>query len=187
MTSRLPSTIHSRNNRGFTLIEVLVSLSIMALITGVAFSGLSVGIDSWERGTRRIQELDRRVSVERLLGRQLPLATVGVFEGNSGTLEFVAPYSLANGPGDPMAVKYSFEAGKLVYRETPLAEYTAGYSDAAVNQSLGAFTDVRFSYLGRDSLGNRSWLNEWQDQTPPSVVRVEINKDVMILPMANRQ
>jgi hypothetical protein len=86
-----------------------------------------------------------------------------------------------------MAVKYSFEAGKLVYSETPLAKYTAGYSDAEVNQSLGAFTDVRFSYLGRDSLGNRSWLNEWKDQTPPSVVRVEINKDVMILPMANRQ
>src|SRR4029077_12669233 len=130
---------------------------------------------------------DRRVSVERLLGRQLPLATEGIFQGDSSTLEFISPYSLANGPGDPMDVKYSFESGNLVYNETPLAEYTAGYSDAAVKQSLGAFTDVRFSYLGRDSLGNRSWLNEWKDRTPPSVVRVEINKDVMILPMAKRQ
>src|SRR5262245_35467870 len=69
--------VEFHNNRGFTLIEVLVSLSIMALITGIAFSGLSAGIDSWERGTRRIQELDRRVSVERLLARQLPLATKG--------------------------------------------------------------------------------------------------------------
>jgi len=187
MTSGLPSTMHSRSKRGFTLIEVLVSLSIMALITGVAFSGLSVGINSWERGTRRIQELDRRVSVERLLGRQLPLATQRNFEGDNATLEFVAPYSLANGPSDPMAVKYSFESGNLVYVETPLAEYTAGFSEAVVKQSLGAFTDVRFSYLGRDSLGNLSWLNEWKGATPPSVVRVAINKDVIILPMVNRQ
>jgi hypothetical protein len=125
--------------------------------------------------------------VERLLSRQLPLAIEGMFEGNSATLEFVAPYSLANGPGDPMAVKYSFESGNLVYSETPLAEYTAGYSEGAVKQSLGAFTDVRVSYLGRDSLGNRSWLNEWNARTPPPVVRFEINKDVMILPMVNRQ
>jgi prepilin-type N-terminal cleavage/methylation domain-containing protein len=179
--------MHFHNKRGFTLIEVLVSLSIMALITGIAFSGLSAGIDSWERGTRRIQELDRSVSVERLLARQLPLATKGQFEGNSTTLEFVSSYSLANGPGDPMTVKYSFESGNLVYSEIPLAKYTAGYGEAAVMQSLGAFTEVRFSYLGRDSLENRAWLNEWKSDSPPPVVRFEINKDVMIVPIMNRQ
>ena len=42
--------MYCRNKRGFTLIEVLVSLTIMALITGVAFAGLSIGIDSWRRG-----------------------------------------------------------------------------------------------------------------------------------------
>src|SRR5262245_59023064 len=135
MTSVLPSKIHSRNSRGFTLIEVLVSLTIMALITGVAFSGLSAGIDSWERGTRRIQELDRRVSVERLIGRQLPLAAEGLFDGNNTALEFVSSYSLANGSGDPMTVKYSFESGNLIYSETPMTKYAAGYSETAVEQS----------------------------------------------------
>jgi prepilin-type N-terminal cleavage/methylation domain-containing protein len=187
MTSLRSLKMHFHDKRGFTLIEVLVSLSIMALITGIAFSGLSAGIDSWERGTRRIQELDRRVSVERLLARQLPLATKGQFEGNSTTLEFVSSYSLANGPGDPMTVKYSFESGNLVYSEIPLAKYTAGYGEAAVMQSLGAFTEVRFSYLGRDSLGNRAWVNEWKSDSPPPVVRFEINKDVMIVPIMNRQ
>ena len=146
MTSGLPLKIHSRNRRGFTLIEVLVSLTIMALITGIAFAGLSVGINSWERGTRRIQELDRRVSVERLLERQLPLAMEGLFKGNNTTLEFVSSYSLANGSGDPVTVKYSFESGNLIYSETPLAKYTAGYSDAGVMQSLGGFANLRFSY-----------------------------------------
>jgi prepilin-type N-terminal cleavage/methylation domain-containing protein len=188
MTSGLSSKTHCRNNRGFTLIEVLVSLTIMALITGIAFAGLRVGIDSWERGTRRIQELDRRVSVERLIERQLPLAREGVFKANTSTLQFISSYSLANGPGDPMAVTYSFESGNLIYSETPLAKYTAGYSDASVTQSLGGFTNVRFGYAGKDPVQNRVvWLNEWNDGTPPPVVRVEINQDVMVLPMVNRQ
>jgi len=186
MTSGPASKNRCRNNRGFTLIEVLVSLTIMALITGIAFAGLRVGIDSWERGTRRIQELDRRVSVERLLERQLPLAIAGQFKGSGTTLQFVSPYSLANGPDDPMTVTYSFESGNLIYSETPLAKYTAGSSDADVMQSLGAFTNVRFRYAGKDPLGNRAWLDEWDASTPPPVVRFEINKDVMILPMVNR-
>jgi prepilin-type N-terminal cleavage/methylation domain-containing protein len=175
------------DSRGFTLIEVLVSLSIMALITGIAFSGLSAGIDSWERGTRKIQELDRRVSVQRLLNRQLPLAIKGQFEGSNTTLEFVSSYSLANGPGDPVTVKYSFESGNLTYSEAPLTKYTAEYGEAAATQSLGAFTEVRFSYLGRDALLNRAWVNEWKSDSPPPVVRFEINKDILIVPIMNRQ
>src|SRR5262249_44617492 len=104
------------------------------------------------------------------------------------TLQFISPYSLANGPGDPMAVMYSFESGNLIYTETPLAKYTAGNSDAGAMQSLGGFTNIRFGYAGKDPVTNRpAWLDEWNDRTPPPVVRFEINKDVMILPMVNRQ
>jgi prepilin-type N-terminal cleavage/methylation domain-containing protein len=185
MTFGRSSKIQCRNSRGFTLLEVLVSLTIMALITGVAFAGLQIGIDSWQRGTRRIQELDQRISVERFLERQLPLAIEGQFKGNSTTLQFISSYSLANGPSDPMTVKYTLESGNLIYSETPLAKYTAGFSDAGVTQSLGRFVNVRFGYLGMDSLGNPTWLNEWDGPTPPRVVRFEINEDVMILPMVN--
>jgi len=181
-----PSKKHCRNNRGFTLIEVLVSLTIMALITGIAFAGLRVGIDSWERGTRRIQELDRRVSVERLIERQLPLAIPGQFKANRTTLQFVSPYSLANGPDDAMAITYTFEAGSLAYSETPLAKFAAGDTEGSLMQSLGAFTGVRFGFAGNDPLGKPAWLDEWDSRTPPPVVRVEINKDVMVLPIVNR-
>ena len=98
MTFRKQLKARYRSNRGFTLIEVLLSLTIMALITGVAFAGLSIGMDSWERGSRKIEELDRRFSVERLIQRQLPLAVPGQFVGRSNELEFISTYSLANGP-----------------------------------------------------------------------------------------
>jgi prepilin-type N-terminal cleavage/methylation domain-containing protein len=179
--------MRSRNSRGFTLIEVIVAMTIMALITGIAFAGLSAGIDSWQRGTRKIQELDRRTSVERLIERQLPLATPGQLKGSGTELQFVSTYSLWNGPGDPMAVTYSFESGNLVYSETPLAKYTAGYPEAGLMQSLGNFANFHWGYLGKDALDHQAWLDQWNSNALPAVIRVEVDKDVMIIPMVNRQ
>src|SRR5437879_3567364 len=89
---------------GFTLLEVVVSLTIMAALAVVAFGGLSVGIDSWRRGTRGIDKLDRRATVERVLRRQLAVAYPMVFQvqnqspvlfaGSSNAIEFIADYSL---------------------------------------------------------------------------------------------
>jgi prepilin-type N-terminal cleavage/methylation domain-containing protein len=186
MTFRLRSKKCYRADGGFTLIEVLVSLMIMALIAGVAFAGLSAGLDSWQRGSRKIQEMDRRVSVERLFKRQLSVAARGQFQGDTTNLQFVSPYSLANGPTDLMAVKYSFNSGNLSYTELPLAKYTAEYSDAGLAQSLGGFTRVQFAYLGRDLLGQLAWLNEWTSESLPAVVRVQVDDDVMIVRMVNR-
>ena len=41
---------NGQKEAGFTLIEVIVSLGIVGLITTVMFSGLRVGMDTWERG-----------------------------------------------------------------------------------------------------------------------------------------
>src|SRR5436853_7547543 len=99
----------SHGNRGFTLLEVLVSLTIMALITSVAFAGLSIGIDSWHRGSRKIDELDRRFALERVIQRQIATANQ-IFRGDRDQLEFSTTYSLANGSGDPVWVKYVLES-----------------------------------------------------------------------------
>src|SRR3989442_15494747 len=88
--------------RGLTLLEVLVSLSILGMIATVAFAGLSIGIDSWRRGSQRIEDLDRRFAVERLLQRQIALSDSHIFRGDDRQLEFSTSYSLANGPGDPV-------------------------------------------------------------------------------------
>src|SRR5438034_11474396 len=96
---------HVRGPAGFTLLEVLVSLTIMAIITSVAFAGLSIGVDSWHRGTRRIDELDRRFFFERLVQRQIAFAD-NIFKGDRNQLEFSTTYSIANGPGDAVWVKY---------------------------------------------------------------------------------
>src|SRR6185295_3858970 len=110
MTFSMRSKQHCRSeagvNKGFTLVEVMVALTIMALVLTVAFAGLRIGINGWERGQRAIDDLDHRSVVERLIQRQLavavpmPVAKTVMFRGSADRLEFVADYSLLDGPTD---------------------------------------------------------------------------------------
>src|SRR5437667_8947264 len=135
MICRAPFRRPIHSNGGFSLLEVLVSLTLMALITGVAFAGFSIGIDSWRRGTKRIEDLDRRFSVERLLERQIAMADSQLFNGDTHQLGFTSTYSLSNGPGDPVWVKYQMDVDGLKYSEVSLAEYLTGQSPDTVNQT----------------------------------------------------
>jgi len=48
-----------RQEKGFTLIEVLISLTILAMIMGVIMGGFRLGIRSWETGEKRLEEQQR--------------------------------------------------------------------------------------------------------------------------------
>jgi hypothetical protein len=88
----------------------MVALTITAIVATISYSGLSVGLDSWERGNRAIDQLDRQAIVERALKRQLSIASPGVFEiqdqeaalfsGSADRLEFISDYSLIDGHAD---------------------------------------------------------------------------------------
>jgi prepilin-type N-terminal cleavage/methylation domain-containing protein len=186
MTCRLQSTAPIRVNSGFTLLEVLVSLTIMTLITTVAFAGFSIAINSWERGSKRIQELDRRFAVERLLQRQIGLAYPNDFRGDLHTMEFISSYSLENGSGFPVRVKYSSDGNEFVYSELPVDDYVPGYNSDSVRQRFSGLAPSSIHYLQTDNIGSRIWTDQQVDGLPLAV-RVEIAGDVLVIPMVNKQ
>jgi len=165
-----------------------VSLTIMAMIVAVAFAGLSVGIDSWRRGSQKIDELDRRFALERVIQRQVALADSRLFHGTDRDLEFQSTYSLVNGPGDPVWVRYRVDSDKFLYAETPLPEYSAELSTEVATQTLGSFSPIGFQYLGRTPAAEPVWLSDWSNQTGlPAAVRFRIADDVITVPLVNRQ
>jgi prepilin-type N-terminal cleavage/methylation domain-containing protein len=174
----------TRSNYGFTLLEVLVSLTIMALITTVAFAGLSIGIDSWHRGSRKIDELDRRFALERVFQRQIALAD-HVFHGDRDQLEFSTTYSLANGSGDPVWVKYVLENNDLLYSETPFTQYVPDQTTTpALVETFDAVSMNGFQYLYGVAGSNYEWFCEPMKDNPLAV-RVDISGDVLTIPLVN--
>ena len=171
---------------GFTLLEVLVSLTIMAIITSVAFAGLSIGIDSWHRGTRKIDELDRRFLLERIIQRQIAFADQ-IFTGDGFHLEFATTYSLANGSGDAVYVKYGIGPEGWTYSEAPLIEYLSNPSAVSVTQTFSAASITGFKYLYETPGNQNDWFNEPMMQQNPLAIRVDVSGEVLTIPLLNKQ
>jgi prepilin-type N-terminal cleavage/methylation domain-containing protein len=184
----------SRQTSGFTLIEVMVSVAIVGMLMTFMSSGLSVGLDSWERGTDAIREMQSRASVERLLRRQLALAlpyeVAGIdesfilFEGDTHRLEFVSSYSLMDGPIDARKIDYRIQDGRFDYGESVLFDYQADVFGEEDLQPLVEFSTVEFRYLGTDLDGDLEWLTEWErGMGLPRAVQIRVDDDYVVVPL----
>jgi general secretion pathway protein J len=91
------------NSSGFTLIELIIALALVALITVLLFSGLRLGSRAWD-GVDTVAErnaelrsargfLDRTLSQTRDLVLRFDAQDHQVFAGDATSLEFVAPLS----------------------------------------------------------------------------------------------
>ena len=69
------------DSRGFTLLELLISMTILALITLLVFGAFRMGIRAWERGERNIDAHQRERIVLDLITRQIASIPVDTIQG----------------------------------------------------------------------------------------------------------
>jgi prepilin-type N-terminal cleavage/methylation domain-containing protein len=180
--------MHSQDNRGFTLIELIVALTVMMMVMTVAFAAFRTGLNAWDRGTKAAERLERRSMVERLIRRQLPLAMRGhMFQGKSDRLEFVADYSLVDGSGDFREIDYAVEEGRFLYGDTPIVEVAKDEPVEPPATVLAELKQISFAFLGTDSRQKAAWLEEWDSTNGiPPAVRVRLDDDTFVIQMVNR-
>lgn len=159
-----------RGGRGFTLLEVILALSIVAAMLVITFGGLRVGLAAWQRGAHRAADLDHTRGLALLLERALegafpyrldPGDGQGprvLFEGQPDRLTLVTL-----SPPFPAAASVAFtalslagEVGGLTLRQQPLPNRLAleALDPVLVDAET---TAVRFRYLGEK-------LAAWQDR-----------------------
>ena len=155
-------------------------------------------MNSWERGSRAIDNFDRRATIERLLKRQLALAhptqvkiddnTVVLFRGSTHRLEFISDYSLADGASDFRKIDYSAEGGRFLYGEKRLFDYVPADNEEPPTEALATFKEVSFQFLGRDEDGKPAWVSEWKaGMGLPAAVLAKIDDDNFIIRLVNRE
>jgi general secretion pathway protein J len=99
---RRDASTHARYcEAGFTLLEILVAMVVLAMIVTTAFGSLRLGERSWEAGHARTSETETLRTVAGVLQRQfnqiLPLSwtedaeTTIAFNGSSERVRFIAP------------------------------------------------------------------------------------------------
>ncbi len=183
-----------RATNGFTLLEVLVSITIFSLMIVVLYAGYRLGIRSWESGERThaaVSELRLAGSfIRKHTTQAFPLAISKSnawrlwFDGEARGLVFVTtmPTYLGQGGMYEMTLKVDQQddgASLVVSRRLlhPDAEPgRPGVSDLA-RPLLENLESAQFAYFGATGEdGEESWHTSWQGrQRLPRLVRLRIN------------
>ena len=170
------------HRRGFTLLELIIALGIVAVLLVITFGGLRVGLAAWQRGEERAASLDHARSLVLLLERTVAgtfpyrgtLAegeqTHIIFDGQPGRLTLVTATALfpTEMPIAFTAVSLSVEAGRLTLRQQPLPNQ--GALDRLPPVLVDAETTAaRFRYLGGEP---EAWQEQWNTSEARALPRV---------------
>jgi general secretion pathway protein J len=179
-------TSHERSG-GFTLVELLVATTLLALLSVVLFGGLRFGARAWEAGedsiertseTEAAQELLRRTLVEALASGQMGEEQQPALSGQADRIGFVAPMPRHAGSAGPGRYAIWLDrSGNLSMAWEPrrperkLDAPFAGEPSVVLQNVAG----LRFSYYGRANADQpAAWNDRWESQALPLLIRVEV-------------
>ncbi|MDH5324420.1 MAG: prepilin-type N-terminal cleavage/methylation domain-containing protein [Gammaproteobacteria bacterium] len=198
---RLPKRLVS--NSGFTLVEVMLSISLLATLLVLVFAGMRFVTTAWDKGVRKYnghnevymaQNWLRRTfaAVPALLldaggspvdSREVPQYVA--FEGSAQKMRFVATLPHHYGGGGLHVLELDGQGGVdkaqllLSTRLLPLGSKGLFQSvSTPATESEVLLTDIveaRFSYLGEDVTGQWRWQETWSGRDIlPYQVRIDL-------------
>ena len=180
---------------GFTLLELLVAATLLALLMAILFGGLRTGSRVWEAGEQRGAAIARLQAAQGFLRRQIselyPLrltAEAGdpaavAFVGEEATLAFsgLLPAHFDIGGFQTIRVgTVEDDAGRHLGVEwfpyDPDGEMQTDLPDEQRVHLIENIDSVRFSYFGTDDPQDApTWADEWTDrESSPLLVRLEV-------------
>jgi len=172
-----------RRDRGFTLIELIVSLTILSLVTVLIGSGFKLAVNSWSKGENETEWTQKLRVLSGMFSQQLKSAypynteiddeKVVLFKGNADSITFVT--ALADRPfGGFKWVRYSYKNDALVYKEGLLPDKEFERKLEGDEEIVDTDIDgIRFEYF---SDKEDSWQDTWEPgENIPAAVRVSIS------------
>lgn len=168
---------------GFTLLELVIAMTILTLVTMIIGGGLRLGINAWKKGELETDETQRLRILSGMFSRQIKSAypykmiiddkDVIVFRGEKNALLFVTTTMESSFDGLKW-VRYEYRDNMLLYKEgllpdKKLTEHISG-DEETLDRDIG---DVVFEYYSKDE---ENWKEEWEPaETLPEAVRVKIS------------
>jgi prepilin-type N-terminal cleavage/methylation domain-containing protein len=198
MRARLsqPVTRASRES-GFTLIEVLVTLALLALVLALAAEGVRYARSTWNAAAKLDQHSSSEMSETFLrarLAEAMPIyeqRKAGVmqilFQGTREAVSFVAP--APNGPAGAGLYRYTLEAVAAAAAQHSLIVKLAPHQGTLAEAMAESLPDrhelvrniksVSFRYFGRSEIkAQPAWHSAWtRTDAMPSLVEIAVARD----------
>lgn len=176
-----------RKSAGFTLVELLAALAILAVLTGVLAAALSTGFAGRARVTARADALDELRAAQGLIRRTLTEArpvswthgrfAVAAFDGTPARVSFLGVLPGFDGPGGLHQIRFQVEDGALVMERAATSGEEQVFATRDPVVLLRDVAALRISYFGKRERSNEGrWYPEWKDETKfPELVRFEVD------------
>ena len=168
---------------GFTLLELIIALSILSMVIVLIGRGFHLGINAWEKGESETRWTQRLRVLSGLMSQQLKSVypymveiedeKVILFKGETDSVLFVTTLTDSLYGGFKW-VRYSFREETLMYREglLPDKELTGEISgdDEIMDTNI---EEVKFEYYSPEE---EEWKGSWDfGEDLPGAVRVKLS------------
>jgi general secretion pathway protein J len=183
---------------GFTLLEMLVAMSLLGLVMAMIFGGLRLGLRVWETGEKRSEERAEIAVAQRFLraviARAHPMIRAGrrnvrlvAFAGKPSRMEIATLLPPHLGPGgfSHVIVEIAGEGDKrrLEIRFAPISRdddgqaELAGAEDSEPTLLIRDIERAEMSYYGARRRGeDPEWRDTWRDaEILPRLIRLRLS------------
>ena len=188
---------------GFTLLELIISLTIVAVILVIVFGAFRIGIRAWEKGEGDIESHQRQRIVLELINRQLASMAFKkikrldkeqlLLKGDAGNFEFAS--RLAVMPTNEFGIvlaKYKVEEGdegeKLLFYEKSFVMFDEDFKIEDIDpddfvELIPNAHKIAFEYLRPPQEGleeEPEWVESWNpenDEGVPLAVKLSVSRD----------
>jgi general secretion pathway protein J len=176
----------NRVSSGFTLLEMILAITVFAVVVILVGSAMRLGYRSADAGEKRMESTERlRRSMMILEGQiqsSLPLTfdeggeTKSYFVGTRKALTLATNYSIWEGRKGYVVAEYAVKDEPSGKESLEVAERTIGTERKLQAVLLENCDAIEFEYLEKGlTEGDTKWISDWSDEEKsPERIRVHI-------------
>jgi general secretion pathway protein J len=170
---------------GFTLLELIISITLVAIIVLIISVAANLGYRSFNSGEKKMNAIERLRSSLTIIDAQiqsgvpLTLEEGGVkqyyFAGEQDSLKFSTNYSIWGGQRGYVIVNYRVDTDDRGKRTLFASEYKVGMENQKETKLLEGFDEITFDYYKQDATEEEGeWITQWVDEEMMPI-RIRIN------------
>lgn len=186
---------HHKPSTGFTLIEVLIAMTLLGIMVVLLFSSMKICADSWLKGENKITDVNEVAVVYQFFQHHLTTAKplwddfseenkVFAFQGKNKELQFVSsfPASAKKSGLQLFSLKLINDGDEQLIQVSIKPFYPIAKGEEWHLEEVTLLRHVRnisLSYFGLDDTQPEGfWQEDWLvKETQPNLVKIKIERD----------
>jgi len=179
--------VNSPHSKGFTLIEVLIALSLLSVMMLMLFAGLRIGAKSWDKGESKLVQVTEMTSVHNFFHNQLA-ASLPLwddftdknkqfsFQGTPTTLQFVASLPASSKRLGLQRFNIRLKNNKIEVAIKPFyPSLDSNQWKIEVVTLIDNIASLNIAYFGNENIKEHpQWQASWNYDHLPKLIAIEI-------------